>query len=44
MHIHKNNDYKLTALNSMSVSTEKEQKNKINKIISKVVKEVIINK
>ena len=30
--------------NSMSGSTEEEQKNNINKIISKVAKEVAINK
>jgi len=39
-----NDKYMKIVLNSMSGSTEQEQKNNINKIISKVAKEVTINK
>jgi hypothetical protein len=39
-----NDKYMKIVLNSMSGTTEQEQKNNINKIISKVAKEVIINK
>jgi len=39
-----NDKYLKIVLNSMSGSTEEEQKNNINKIISKVAKEVMINK
>ena len=39
-----NDKYLKIVSNSMSGSTEEEQKNNINKIISKVAKEVIINK
>jgi len=39
-----NDKYMKIVLNSMSGSTEEEQKNNINKIIKNVAKEVIINK
>jgi hypothetical protein len=39
-----NDKYLKIVLNSMSGSTEEEQKSNINKIISKVAKEVVINK
>jgi len=39
-----NDKYLNIVLNSMSGSTEEEQKKNINKIISKIAKEVTINK